>query len=55
MSLCVTGDATDMGKPREDGRGIYNAMSEALKDAKQNPENVSYVNAYASSSILGKS
>jgi 3-oxoacyl-(acyl-carrier-protein) synthase len=45
----------DMIHTREDGRGIYNSMVEALKDAKLSPENVSYVSAHAPSSIIGKS
>ena len=53
MSLFVSGGATDIANRPQDGRGVYNAMSAALKDAKQNPENVSYVNAHASSSIIG--
>jgi 3-oxoacyl-[acyl-carrier-protein] synthase II len=51
----MAGDAMDMIHTREDGRGIYNSMVEALKDAKLSPENVSYVSAHAPSSIIGKS
>jgi 3-oxoacyl-[acyl-carrier-protein] synthase II len=40
--------------PPQDGKEAYRAMAAALKDAKEKPEAVRYVNAHAVSSRLGR-
>ena len=54
--LLFTGDGREVidASPPKDGKEAYRAMEAALEDAKQNPEAVSYVNAHAVSSTLGK-
>jgi 3-oxoacyl-[acyl-carrier-protein] synthase II len=47
------GDDASATNPAQSGKGIYNAMVSALREGKQNPENVSYVNAHAASSVTG--
>lgn len=42
-----------MTAPREDGQGPYLAMKRALKQAGVKPAGVDYVNAHATSTILG--
>lgn len=42
-----------MTAPREDGNGPYLAMKRALKNAGIKPADVDYVNAHATSTILG--
>lgn len=42
-----------MTAPREDGNGPYLAMKRALKNAGIKPAEVDYVNAHATSTILG--
>jgi 3-oxoacyl-[acyl-carrier-protein] synthase II len=54
MGYGMSGDANHVISPREDGKGVYNAMVAALRDADQvTPENVSYVNSHATSTPLG--
>ncbi|MCF8494251.1 MAG: beta-ketoacyl-ACP synthase II [Rickettsiaceae bacterium] len=47
----LTGDAFHMTSPS--GRGAFRAMENALKDAKVRPEDVSYINAHATSTKAG--
>ena len=54
MSIHLTGDAYHVLAPRPDGKGAYNAMAAALKDAQQMPEKISYINAHAGSTQAGK-
>lgn len=49
----LSGDAFHITAPREDGDGAYRAMKQALQRAKIAPENVDYINAHATSTILG--
>ncbi|KAK3632454.1 Mitochondrial beta-keto-acyl synthase [Elasticomyces elasticus] len=49
----LSSDAYHMTAPREDGEGAYLAMRQALRHAGAKPEAVDYVNAHATSTILG--
>ncbi|KAK3630104.1 Mitochondrial beta-keto-acyl synthase [Elasticomyces elasticus] len=49
----LSSDAYHMTAPREDGEGAYLAMRQALRHASAKPEAVDYVNAHATSTILG--
>jgi 3-oxoacyl-[acyl-carrier-protein] synthase II len=49
----MSGDAYHVTAPPENGEGARKAMSNALTDAKLNPDQVQYVNAHATSTELG--
>ncbi|KAK0366930.1 Mitochondrial beta-keto-acyl synthase [Friedmanniomyces endolithicus] len=49
----LSSDAYHMTAPREDGEGAYLAMRQALRHAEATPKMVDYVNAHATSTILG--
>lgn len=49
----LSADAHHMTAPREDGEGPYLAMKRALKHAGIAPRDVDYVNAHATSTVLG--
>lgn len=48
-----SGDAHHMTAPREDGAGALLAMKRALKHASLRPREVDYINAHATSTLLG--
>ncbi|XP_053695312.1 3-oxoacyl-[acyl-carrier-protein] synthase, mitochondrial [Sabethes cyaneus] len=49
----LSGDASHLTSPREDGTGAVLAMSRALKDAQLDPADVGYINAHATSTPIG--
>jgi 3-oxoacyl-[acyl-carrier-protein] synthase II len=49
----MSGDAYHMTLPEPEGQGGYDAMQNALKDAKLKPEEVHYINAHATSTPAG--
>ena len=49
----MSGDAHHITAPPEDGAGARLAMSNALRDAGMNPQDVHYLNAHATSTPLG--
>lgn len=48
-----SGDAYHMTAPQENGEGALLAMKRALKNAKLTPGKVDYVNAHATSTLIG--
>jgi 3-oxoacyl-[acyl-carrier-protein] synthase II len=48
----MSGDAFHMTAPHSEGDGVIRAIEAALKDAKINPEEVSYINAHGTSTQL---
>lgn len=52
IGYSMTADAFHMTAPHPDGEGATRAMQLVLKDAKANPEDVSYVNAHGTSTEL---
>jgi 3-oxoacyl-[acyl-carrier-protein] synthase II len=49
----MSGDAYHITAPPADGDGARRSMINALRDAACNPEDVQYINAHATSTILG--
>lgn len=49
----TSADAYHITLPSEGGRGAVAAMRHALRDAKLNPEEISYINPHATSTIAG--
>ncbi|QJC34401.1 beta-ketoacyl-ACP synthase II [Enterobacteriaceae endosymbiont of Donacia crassipes] len=49
----MSNDAYHITSPPINGEGAQLAMLNALKDAKLNPENIKYINAHSTSTILG--
>lgn len=48
----MSGDAYHMTAPHSEGDGVIRAIKAALKDAKINPQDVSYINAHGTSTEL---
>jgi len=49
----LSGDAYHLTAAREDGRGAFRAMKQALQVAKINPEELDYINCHATSTPIG--
>jgi 3-oxoacyl-[acyl-carrier-protein] synthase II len=49
----VTGDASHIAAPDDEGRGARKAMEFAMRDAGINPADVGYINAHGTSTPLG--
>lgn len=49
----MSADAYHITSPPEDGRGAYEAMQNALRDAGKSTSDVQYINAHGTSTIVG--
>ena len=49
----LSSDAHHITAPKENGEGAFLAMRSALKHAQLNPVEIDYINAHATSTILG--
>jgi len=49
----MSGDAYHVTAPPEDGDGARRSMLNALKDARCNPQDLQYINAHATSTMIG--
>ncbi|RVX10795.1 3-oxoacyl-[acyl-carrier-protein] synthase I, chloroplastic [Vitis vinifera] len=53
MGGAVNCDAYHMTDPRSDGLGVSSCIESSLEDAGVSPEEVNYINAHATSTIVG--
>ena len=51
--LGLSDDAHHITSPPEDGSGARKAMANALKDAGLNPQDIDYINAHGTSTLVG--
>lgn len=49
----LSGDAYHITSPHPDGRGAFDAMENALRNAKMNADEIDYVNAHGTSTPMG--
>jgi len=49
----MSADGTHITAPDEEGRGALRAMNACLKDGRTNPDEVGYINAHGTSTLLG--
>jgi 3-oxoacyl-[acyl-carrier-protein] synthase II len=49
----LTADAYHSAAPRQDGLGAFEAMEQAVREAAIEPSDIDYVNAHATSTLLG--
>ena len=49
----ITSDGTHITQPDENGLGAAKAILKALQDAKMSPENIDYINAHGTATLLG--
>ena len=49
----MSGDAHHITTPSKDGSGGFRAMSEALKMSSVNPDEINYINAHGTSTLIG--
>jgi len=53
IGIGATSDAGDIVQPDPEGRGAARAMALAVRHAGLNPQNVQYINAHGTSTVLG--
>lgn len=49
----MSGDAHHITAPAQDGNGAFRCMEIAMKRAKLNPEDIDYINAHGTSTLMG--